>query len=692
MILLPIGHERQTVQRLPWVTFSLIALCILVYVFTVLIANGDDSAINEKVDEFFVYYSAHPYLEMPPEMSQFLTRADHEQIASMRESVDAARLNPAIVATEQQELDRMAVAIIRVINSNPLRRWGYIPNDPHAVNLVTCIFLHTGFWHLFGNMLFLFLAGCAIEDLWGRPIFLVFYLLSGIVATVTHDLKFPSSAVPIVGASGAIAGIMGAFLVRLAKTKIRFFYFIWILGFKMGTFEAPAFIMLPLWFLQQALFAGFSDQSAGVAFWAHIGGFFFGALFAFAMDYFRIEQKYVAPVIESKVSLQQNPLFLQAIDLSEKGDYAQALVMLQKVVRQEPTHLDALLEMRRLYEITGDGDGYTKTCAGMIDAVLRKKDTEMILAYYDQFRQSPLRKDLPAKTMFSLASFFEEQKEDLAAAALYEELVATNTGDVVAMKASSRLTRLYIEKLNEREKGEAAFWTAYNHAQSNEEWKAAMHLEMKRMGIHSQTSHNSVPVTTNVAKPPPEAIATKALPVAVLPKSTGVPAAQAAEIAALIQLPHPNFDGQLSDWPIVAARVEKLMLKGIVLQNTKGVSGFLSWKGIRFISVGKIRTLGSGAPGTRESLLLDLIAVASNSSPVLYRTTGKAFEFQRIFPGVEQSFFDAYENFIGIVIRSSGARCFPDTDHCVGPAFADYADIRAYERQLRITLGATTNT
>ena len=93
------------------------------------------------------------------------------------------------------------------------------------------MFLHAGYMHLIGNMLFLFLAGCAIEDFWGRPLFIAFYFVSGIVATVSFQIVSGNSLVALVGASGAVPGLMGAFMIRLAKTQIRFFYLLFLLFF-----------------------------------------------------------------------------------------------------------------------------------------------------------------------------------------------------------------------------------------------------------------------------------------------------------------------------------------------------------------------------------------------------------------------------------------------------------------------------
>ena len=121
------------------------------------------------------------------------------------------------------------------------------------------MFLHGGWLHLFGNLLLLFLTGPFIEDRWGRPAFLAFYLAAGLAAAGLFVARFPELSLPLIGASGAIAGCMGAFLVRFFRTRMQYFY--WF-GIFVGTFSAPAWLMLPLWFGNELLMARVSEAVA----------------------------------------------------------------------------------------------------------------------------------------------------------------------------------------------------------------------------------------------------------------------------------------------------------------------------------------------------------------------------------------------------------------------------------------------
>lgn len=151
-----------------------------------------------------------------------------------------------------------------------------LSNGENYSALVSSIFLHGGFLHLAGNMLFLWIFGDNLEDEMGHIPFLIFYLLCGIGASLAQVVTDPSSQVPTVGASGAIAGVMGGYLLLYPKAKVDIFIF-FIVFFRI--LPIPAWIMLGLWFAIQ-LFNGFNVDTSmgGVAYWAHAGGFVFGFL------------------------------------------------------------------------------------------------------------------------------------------------------------------------------------------------------------------------------------------------------------------------------------------------------------------------------------------------------------------------------------------------------------------------------
>jgi membrane associated rhomboid family serine protease len=161
--------------------------------------------------------------------------------------------------------------------------WAAVPvliTSGHAwITVLTSMFMHGSWAHILGNMIFLWAFGPEIEDAMGRVRYLVFYLLGGLVAMGAQILAAPTSTVPMLGASGAIAAVMGAFLVTYPRDRIRsllfFFFFVRVT-------YIPAGLLVGFWFLTQLLHTGSVGdvQRGGVAYMAHVGGFIFGAVFA----------------------------------------------------------------------------------------------------------------------------------------------------------------------------------------------------------------------------------------------------------------------------------------------------------------------------------------------------------------------------------------------------------------------------
>jgi membrane associated rhomboid family serine protease len=159
-------------------------------------------------------------------------------------------------------------------------QWSAVPaqivSGHHWITILTAMFMHGSWSHIVGNMIFLWAFAPEIEDAMGRGRYLVFYLLGGLVAMLAQVLADPHSTVPNLGASGAIAAVMGAFLVTYPRDQIRTLLFIFV--FARIRF-IPAALLIGLWFLSQLIHAGAvaNVQTGGVAYLAHIGGFIFGA-------------------------------------------------------------------------------------------------------------------------------------------------------------------------------------------------------------------------------------------------------------------------------------------------------------------------------------------------------------------------------------------------------------------------------
>lgn len=215
-------HDENETERTPIVTIVIIAMCVFVWIF--IQGAGTDPSLAESV------------------------------------------CNLGLVAGE---LTGEAPLGSRV----PMGRYDCVVEEGSEVqHIFTSMFLHGSWMHLLGNMWFLWLFGNNIEDSMTRPRFIIFYLFSGIAAALLQVVTDPASPIPMVGASGAISGVMGAYLVLYPRVKV---YTIVPLGFFATTWALPAWAMLIYWAALQLL-GGFGGGEGGVAFWAHVGGFVAG--------------------------------------------------------------------------------------------------------------------------------------------------------------------------------------------------------------------------------------------------------------------------------------------------------------------------------------------------------------------------------------------------------------------------------
>jgi membrane associated rhomboid family serine protease len=167
--------------------------------------------------------------------------------------------------------------------------YGFVPAEFNPLTIFTSMFMHGGFAHIIGNMWFLYIFGDNVESILGHVKFFMFYLACGIGAALAQFFVEPASQVPMIGASGAVAGVLGAYMIRFPKARVHVLAVIIIF---ITTFVVPAQIVLGLWFLMQ-LSGGLGslgvDTTGGVAWFAHIGGFIIGVTSLKYFQNFRIE-------------------------------------------------------------------------------------------------------------------------------------------------------------------------------------------------------------------------------------------------------------------------------------------------------------------------------------------------------------------------------------------------------------------
>jgi membrane associated rhomboid family serine protease len=332
-VIIPIGHEDASVRRVPWVTLGLILACFLVQL-AMSFQGEAERRLEESYGAVLEYAIEHPYLRVDPA----LLPAD--QLAQVR---GYARRDDApareVLAAEQHRLDELTEAWRAALRRHPLWRGGLVPAEPTLFGLLAHMFLHAGWLHLVANMLIFYLAAPFLEEAWGPRLYAAFYLTAGVVAGGMYALLERHLQAPLVGASGAVAGVLGAFLLLRGRSRIRFAV---VLGF-VGTFTAPAWVMLPLWFLFELLDALAGDVAGagaggGVAYWAHVWGFVFGLAFAAVAQQVRPIARELLP----PPPVRRDPRLVEARKLLERGIYPPAWTLLAEAAARPSPDPEAL--------------------------------------------------------------------------------------------------------------------------------------------------------------------------------------------------------------------------------------------------------------------------------------------------------------------------------------------------------------
>ncbi|MFC2167802.1 rhomboid family intramembrane serine protease [Acidobacteriota bacterium] len=430
-MIIPIGHESDTVRRLPWITFIVIAACIIVHIFISRSIDDHFIEVETRGQELLHYYFQHPYLVFDSEIKEMMfgdtnTEFFDQQLGTYRSLTREE--NPIPIEEEQEELNRLSQRFSEALQDIPYRKWGYIPAEKNLLGLLAYMFIHGGFLHLLGNMVMLYLMGPFIEDVWGRPIYTGFYLIMGVLSAYLYGMKYPDFQGPLIGASGAIAGVMGAFFIRYLKTKITFFYFFF--PFFRGTFQAPAWLMLPLWFLLQLFNAKMIDSASsqgggGVAYWAHIWGFLLGVAVAYGMKIFKVEEKFIHTKIEAKIDTGDNlPKSInEVIKLKQSGKIGEAFYLLSELVSKHATNPETAERLWDLGTDLGINKESERFFTTIIEKEIRRNQMEQALLHYRQLKEKLLQFKIHQTYKAALVDFLAQRNEVPDATRLANELL-----------------------------------------------------------------------------------------------------------------------------------------------------------------------------------------------------------------------------------------------------------------------------
>jgi membrane associated rhomboid family serine protease len=478
-MLIPIRHENMSARRWPVVTFGLIALNVVIFLSTFQNLKDDVKQLGKLNLHIVLLAAAHPELSTSSDIQEVIhTVKDHfpknwAQLANPhRRSFDAwdrQMLQNHDEESLQAEMSSLSVQLQQAKSESITEKYAFIPAHPNAISYLTANFLHGGWLHLIGNMWFLWLAGFVLEDFWGRWLYSTFYLIAGVAALQFDAWLNPGSIVPTLGASGAVAALMGAFLVRFPKMRIEMLWWVFL---RPRRFKAAAYWLLPGWLAMEIFYGSLFGQSSGVAHWAHVGGFGFGALAALGFQYSGLERK-ANQQIESELTLASDAEIQQASDLMDKGDITSAQRILNDYLSRNPNSVDACNLLGHIYRQKNMRVEDAEILARLCVIHLKAEENELAWKCYESFLQTGGHAP-SATTWLGLCRAAEKLQYFDRALAEYDKLASTYPAERQSILAQLGAARLCLKRLNRPDRALQLFEAAAQSPVPHLDWEQSI--------------------------------------------------------------------------------------------------------------------------------------------------------------------------------------------------------------------------
>jgi membrane associated rhomboid family serine protease len=442
-------------RRWPVITFGIIALNVLIFLVTNNTMEKQAPEFGEVKTHLLILAAMHPEAKMSSKAQEYINTVQTKNPDLWKRAQDLNRpledgwdARMRMMADEhpediQTEMDSLCERYEQLESQSLLEKYAFTPAHPTFTGMIAALFLHAGWLHLIGNMWFLWLSGAILEDTWGRLIYPAFYMIAGILAFQVHAMSNSGSLTPTIGASGAIAGLMGAFLVRFPTTKIEMG---WLLFFRFYRFKMAAYWLLPMWLLTEIFYGSMVGQTSGVAHWAHIGGFVFGALIAVGVRKSGLEH-IAEQGIQEKISWVSNPLIAQASEEMEAGKLDEAIANLNKLLAQTPDSMDAYRMLQRIYWQKSDLPAHRDTLVKLLALEIKANDHQGALETCQNFKNAGGEK-LPAPLWLEFCRQLETQPDVSHAAEEYAALANAYPAEKQGLLAQMAAGRLYLKRLN----------------------------------------------------------------------------------------------------------------------------------------------------------------------------------------------------------------------------------------------------
>ncbi|MEW5742757.1 MAG: rhomboid family intramembrane serine protease [Myxococcota bacterium] len=701
-VFVPLGVEGGEV-RFPVVGASILAVCVVLFFATWVLADDPMGIDEATAGEAIEYLVEHPYLEPPPEFSRrFLPDTFQQQFASLREAWLLTNDAPSeeVQADQQAELQRLADAAIAAVKPTLFTRLALVKERGLAqVGWLTHMFLHFGWLHLLGNMLFLYAVALVLEDAWGRGLFLGFYLVGGLVSAAAEFALHGDSAMVMAGASGAVAACIGAAMVRFASRRMRLGYFVFLgFFFRTGTFAVPMW----LWGLFKAggeVLDLATGATQGVAVMAHVAGLSFGVLVALVMKGAGLDKQLVATdEATDPYRPSQSPALLDAQAFLARGQVAEARDVLEKARRTAPDDPDITWALMGVDLQEGRKSAAALHLERLVQGFLRAGHKEVALqrftAAWSSFQPQNLR---PTFAWLMVRTFNDEEMQRAVLRAL-----AKRAGSEKSSTSAEALLRAAELALKDRDEDDAVECLDRAAAEGRLRKELSARLEELRGRLGPR---NPAPLSSSAegTLPEPGGEGTAS------PGGGRAPSGALPEVGAGLDLPplsvghresspsgvggathaglgaEPDRGLELPGASLKVARQRRTFRAAVTAVRGGAVEVTLESGVTRALAATELAGLGAGlvlsADGRKVLVLLLVVRAGDEATPaILVRLDSDTAGVERLRPGVPVNV--AYTEFLRWLLAHSRAPALPSRAALEAGHFTLFADTDTLEAAL----------
>jgi membrane associated rhomboid family serine protease len=680
----PADREKtDPVRHIAWVSYGLALACVAGFFFAKSATLEADAAMADHLTSGEQYFRAHPYLEPPPLLERRIPRAQIEGLQQRFQEALQRRSAPPIPARiqlhEQAELEQIVARAAAQADRLPNRRWGVRPGERQGATFFAHLFFHAGSLHLLGNLLLLVLLGYFLEGVWGAAIFGCVASATAAGAAGAFVLQNPGSDEALIGISGLVAGLLGAFLVRFGGTREPVPYGVaLILG--------GLVLLLPLWLgLEWSIARGVGAPPAGAgnaSVWALAGGFVTGALVSFAIRVLGVEGRLERAEVDQETRRgAATPRLERALQERSAGSLDEAFNLLSGILRREPEHLDAALAFWDVANDLGRPGAAVNAILRVVRDEIQRGDQANAVKHWLELAECGFDGDAEPALLIRMATMLRDAGERQAAVrALRNALLRAEGASATAV--ASRVARQASE-LDPRTARDAA-WRALGsldldlqERQSLEDLLAEIepHLAPADDELSRETSFEGQAAfsAADLTPPEPELVEPE-------PSAADTPAGAIEASGAPDARPDPiELEEGVRRLEAVVAAPTGFDSEGLLIE----IDG-AAQKRVRFDRIEALSVAAVDGLGTKTVIVLDLVLnwISLTAEPLkVVRLRSNRFDPRRVAMGCAEP-LDALRAIIQRILDESDAIPLPDLQSACGMPFAAFPSLGAYQRDV----------